>query len=182
LRRTEEIEEGHIEWCKADDVNPTSMRSVKEIIENSVNVVYKRRFEAEWLQACDPTPKWKRRSDCSCNEWTGNRKNMLRVVYGLKCELLTETLTRLVSTTLARVHFLRHSRSLAFAKLLYQITQVILARLLASTSSWGTVSMATLVAILIQIRHVDHHIDSSWEESARKAQSAFIRIPLQRNL
>lgn len=95
---TEETDEEHVAWCKANDVNPTSMRSIKEIIENSMNVFYLHRFEPEWLESCHQTPRWKSRDCLRSKHNAANPRDTLQLVYGSKLSFLVETLTTLVTS------------------------------------------------------------------------------------
>lgn len=106
---TGETELEHIEWCKNNDVNPTSMRSVSDIIETTMNVLFLSKHEPEWLRCADPTPRWKRRSELETQSLFG--REMLPIVYGDKmAPKLCDVLTKLVSSKSALA-----SRSLAEA-------------------------------------------------------------------
>lgn len=77
---TEEVEEEHATWCRKHDINPTSVRSITETVESTLNVLFMNRFEFDFLKCADPTPLWKRRED-----WTGlplTSKDMFGQVYG----------------------------------------------------------------------------------------------------
>jgi len=77
---TPELEEEHVQWCKLHDINPTAVRSIAEIVENTMNALFLSEFEPEWLRCVDPTPIWKRPRD-----WKGHLpdgRNMLYRVYG----------------------------------------------------------------------------------------------------
>jgi hypothetical protein len=93
-RWTPGLEEKHTEWCQKNGINPTSVRGIAELIENTWNVLYMSKFEPEWLQCTDPTPSWRREHD-----WKGHRssqKEIISVVYGpAKAEHLTRALTAL---------------------------------------------------------------------------------------
>lgn len=105
---TAKTEMEHMTWCRLNDLNPTSMRSVAEIIESAMNVFYLSKHEPEWLRCCNPTPRWKRRSDWDFDDEELLGRNMLRRVYGDDVSVLCEALTKLVTSRSAFA-----SRSLA---------------------------------------------------------------------
>ena len=77
---TEQLEEEHATWCRDHDINPTSVRSITETIESTMNVMFLNRFEFDFLKCTNPTPLWKRPKD-----WTGlplNNRDMFARVYG----------------------------------------------------------------------------------------------------
>lgn len=77
---TEEMEEDHASWCRKNDINPTSVRSITETIESTMNVMFLNRFEFDFLKCTDLTPLWKRPED-----WTGlplKSRDMFARVYG----------------------------------------------------------------------------------------------------
>jgi hypothetical protein len=76
----ESMDEEHTQWCKQYHINPTSVRSVTETVENVLNVLFQSKCEPDFLRATDPTPLWKREQD-----WTGlpfEGKQMFLRVYG----------------------------------------------------------------------------------------------------
>jgi hypothetical protein len=90
-----DLEEDHFNWCKMYDINPTSVRSVSEIVESAMNVMFLNRFEHEWLRCNSPTPTWKRPSD-----WKGSfsqplARDMISRVYGTDAPNLCEALRAL---------------------------------------------------------------------------------------
>mmetsp|Transcript_20991 Transcript_20991/g.31838 ORF Transcript_20991/g.31838 Transcript_20991/m.31838 type:complete len:1102 (+) Transcript_20991:182-3487(+) len=92
---TPEVEEEHVQWCKVHDINPTAVRSIAEVVENTMNALFLSNFEPDWLRCADPTPVWKRPRD-----WKGHLpdgRNMLYRVYGSNdCNLLSKTLLALL--------------------------------------------------------------------------------------
>eukprot|EP00977_Amphora_coffeiformis_P009883 scaffold2290_cov170-Amphora_coffeaeformis.AAC.3 len=77
---TKEMEEEHASWCRNHDINPTSVRSITETIESTMNVMFLYRFEFDFLKCTNPTPLWKRPKD-----WTGlplKSRDMFARVYG----------------------------------------------------------------------------------------------------
>ena len=57
---SEKDDNNNIEWCKEHSLNPSSMRSIKEIIESTMNALYLGKHEPEWLRCLNPNPLWKR--------------------------------------------------------------------------------------------------------------------------
>jgi HrpA-like RNA helicase len=95
---TPELEEDHFNWCKTYDINPTSVRSVSEIVESAMNVMFLNRFEHEWLRCNSPTPIWKGPSD-----WKGSfskpfARDMMSRVYGTDASNLCEALSALCNS------------------------------------------------------------------------------------
>jgi len=89
----------HMNWCRENDLNPTSMRSVSEIIETTMNVLFLSKHEPEWLRCSDPTPRWKRHSDWKFNDEEVFGREMLPRVYGDDmAPVLCDALTKLVSS------------------------------------------------------------------------------------
>ena len=92
---TPDLEENHFDWCKKYDINPTSVKSIAEIIENTMNAFFLSKFEPEWLRCADPTPAWK-----APLEWKGIlnmpfSRDMLGRVYGSDAHNLCEALSTL---------------------------------------------------------------------------------------
>jgi HrpA-like RNA helicase len=54
-----EVEMEHCEWCSAHNINPTAVRSIAEIIEITLNALFRSKFQPEWLRCADPNPVWK---------------------------------------------------------------------------------------------------------------------------
>eukprot|EP00546_Thalassionema_frauenfeldii_P017304 CAMPEP_0178901038 /NCGR_PEP_ID=MMETSP0786-20121207/3794_1 /TAXON_ID=186022 /ORGANISM="Thalassionema frauenfeldii, Strain CCMP 1798" /LENGTH=1053 /DNA_ID=CAMNT_0020572083 /DNA_START=95 /DNA_END=3253 /DNA_ORIENTATION=- len=92
---TSEVEEEHVQWCKLHDINPTAVRAIAEVVENTMNALFLSNFEPDWLRCADPTPIWKRPRD-----WKGHLpdgRSMLYRVYGSNdCNLLSKTLLALL--------------------------------------------------------------------------------------
>lgn len=83
---TEELEEEHGKWCRDNDINPTSVRSISETIESTMNVLFLNRFDFDFLRCANLTPLWKRHKD-----WTGlplNSRDMFSRVYGPEKSLI----------------------------------------------------------------------------------------------
>lgn len=95
---TSELEEEHTQWCKARDINPTSVRSISEIVENTMNALFLSKFEPEWLRCADPTPIWKRPRDWHGN--VGEGRDMLHRVYD-NVGVLSNVLVALLENRLA---------------------------------------------------------------------------------
>lgn len=90
---TEEMEENHVEWCRQHGINPSSVRSIAEMVDTTVSALFNSHFEPAWLRCASPTPIWRRPDD-----WEGegcfDEYNMIWNVYGddnapLLCEALT---------------------------------------------------------------------------------------------
>ena len=100
---TAEVDAEHIDWCKANDVNPTSMRSVCEIIESTINSLYLAKYEPTWLRCSDPTPRWKRPNIWKESYDALSERDMLNRVYGRsKALILCDALAKLAVTHSAR--------------------------------------------------------------------------------
>lgn len=90
---TESDDEAHIAWCKEHNLNPSSMRSIKEIIDNTINALYLSQHEPEWLRCSDPNPIWKFKNLQSTDYL---EKESISEIYGDKWEFtLCEALTNL---------------------------------------------------------------------------------------
>lgn len=77
---TEEVEEEHSLWCRENGINPTSVRSITETIESTMNILFLNRFEFDFLRCTNPTPLWKRSKD-----WIGlplDGRDMFGKIYG----------------------------------------------------------------------------------------------------
>merc|ERR1712183_882653 len=48
---SEKDDDDNIEWCKENGLNPSSMRSIKEIIECTMNALYLGKHEPTWLRS-----------------------------------------------------------------------------------------------------------------------------------
>lgn len=75
-------EESHMEWCRQHEINPTSVRAIADTIDVTLKILYKVKFEPEWLRCCPAEPAWQRR-----NAWNHQPSNetstyMLWLVYG----------------------------------------------------------------------------------------------------
>ena len=95
---TPELEEEHSQWCKMHDINPTSVRSIAEIVENTMNALFLVKFEPEWLRCADPTPVWKRPRDW--HGMAGECRDMLYRVYD-DVSTLCNTLVALLENRLS---------------------------------------------------------------------------------
>jgi hypothetical protein len=91
---TPELEDDHVQWCKAHDINPTAVRSIQDIVENTMNALFLSKFEPEWLRCADPTPAWKRSRDWKGNVQAG--RDMLYRVYGPETNIMCNTLLALL--------------------------------------------------------------------------------------
>jgi hypothetical protein len=90
---TPSLEEKHSEWCRKHEINPTSVRSIADVIVNTWKVFYLARFEPEWLRSTKPTPAWRRFPPSPGRD---PPYNMLRKVYGQRqATLLVGFLTSL---------------------------------------------------------------------------------------
>ena len=80
-----ELEQKHTAWCRAHGINPTSVRSIVDLMETAWNVFYLAKLEPEWLRSTDPTPMWRRQ-----DEWKGpieyyqSNRDILASVYSFE--------------------------------------------------------------------------------------------------
>jgi len=98
----EEDDDENIKWCKENSLNPSSMKSIKEIIESSLNALFLGKHEPDWLRCSDPNPVWKRIDNEileSSRSKVYNEQEMLLRLYGdQKMFDLCEALSKLVAT------------------------------------------------------------------------------------
>eukprot|EP00529_Nitzschia_sp_RCC80_P005200 CAMPEP_0113447584 /NCGR_PEP_ID=MMETSP0014_2-20120614/4315_1 /TAXON_ID=2857 /ORGANISM="Nitzschia sp." /LENGTH=1015 /DNA_ID=CAMNT_0000338747 /DNA_START=26 /DNA_END=3073 /DNA_ORIENTATION=+ /assembly_acc=CAM_ASM_000159 len=94
---TEETEDDHISWCNANNLNPTSMRSISETIETTINVLFLANHEPDWLRCSKPMPRW-RRSEWVHADSMSWGTNILPLIYGNKYQDLREVLFKLASS------------------------------------------------------------------------------------
>ena len=87
---TPELEEKHIIWCDQHDINPTSVRSIADLIQSAWNVFYQAEFEPQWLRCVYPTPKWRRAESLVYGS------SMITMSYGeIEGSMVIEALTAL---------------------------------------------------------------------------------------
>lgn len=79
---TEENGKDNIEWCRENNLNPTSMRSIKETIESTTKLLYLSKHEPKYLRCSDPNPLSKRVNamELKLNRYLGC--DMLLRLYG----------------------------------------------------------------------------------------------------
>jgi HrpA-like RNA helicase len=94
-RWTPQLEEQHLKFCESNDINPTSVRAIADLVESTWHVFYLSKFEPEWLRCVHPTPVWRRRESW-VNKAGNNAMEMISNVYGAdKCQDLVQALTSL---------------------------------------------------------------------------------------
>jgi HrpA-like RNA helicase len=92
---SEKDDDDNIEWCKQHNLNPSSMRSIKEIIENTMSALYLGKHEPEWLRCSSANPIWKEVKAAKV-ESSYFERDMLSRIYGdEKVFTLCEALTKL---------------------------------------------------------------------------------------
>lgn len=93
---SEADDEDNIAWCKENGLNPSSMRSIKETIESTMNALYLGKHEPEWLRCSNPNPIWKRMKASELDSTSYLEKDTLSRIYGdEKVFSLSEALTKL---------------------------------------------------------------------------------------
>ena len=80
-RWTPELEEQHAKFCETHSINPTSVRSIAEVIDSTWTAFYLSKFEPEWLRCSHPSPVW-RCYERWINKGGNNATEMVHNVYG----------------------------------------------------------------------------------------------------
>jgi energy-coupling factor transporter ATP-binding protein EcfA2 len=94
-------EEEHILWCKEHNLNPTSVRSISESIDCSMNTLFLSKYEPLSLQCSDPTPLWRRPQDWKSSRMSNSRQMLLHVYGDMGAMHLCNTLTTLCEKRMA---------------------------------------------------------------------------------
>jgi len=79
---SEEDDIKNTKWCKEKNLNPSSMKSIKEIIESTINALYLRKHEPDWLRCSNLNPKWKCISSKELESTHYLGSNILTRIYG----------------------------------------------------------------------------------------------------
>ena len=91
---SDEVEEEHVDWCRHHDINPTAVRSIAEIIDSTINILFHAHYEPDWLRCSSPTPIWRQKDKWKSGRFGKDDMDMLRCVYGAAqsvylCDALT---------------------------------------------------------------------------------------------
>jgi hypothetical protein len=177
---TEQLEEEHILWCREHEINPTAVRSISEVLENTIHVFYKAQFEPEWLNCNNPTPIWKLRSDWRGHASYGDR-GMFQRVYSrpeLVCDALGALCNNKTSVATTIAHKLLGVPMAPFSRLRRPQP--------ANQQSWHVstiwrdiVDLETSVEVPIHQMPGDLPADFFIKGHASRAAPAFIRMTLQ---
>jgi HrpA-like RNA helicase len=104
---SEKDDEDNIEWCKEHNLNPSSMRSIKEIIESTMNALYLGKHEPEWLRCSDPNPIWKQINATELRSTWHLERDMLSRIFGAHDRIFDDDKTYKMCEALSKLSLYR---------------------------------------------------------------------------